>query len=99
MSLSDCPIIHKYPLLKRLPAEQRACVAAQIEAGIPLTPEQASQMSIPALAGVLLLPSLGTGRCTPAQLEAAFENREQFCRDLSRLTHQQLSKEQLNATG
>lgn len=65
----------RYPLLDRIPAEERPAWISQAEAGIPLSPEQAARLGV-RVAALVLLPADGCD-LSAAQLEAvcAPENR------------------------
>lgn len=67
-----CAITERYPILRRIQPEERPAYVAQVEAAIPLEPEQLTALGYcPDLVGVVLMPASGF-RATQAQLDALF---------------------------
>jgi hypothetical protein len=61
---ATCPLSERYPLLKRIPPNERAAWVAQAEAGEALTPAQCARVDI--AVALRLVPV--TGPLTPAQV-------------------------------
>lgn len=71
MTYPPCSFTDRYPVLKRIPPEERAAWIDQAERGEPLTVEQAARIGLaPSVCDVVLAPV--AGNMSAAQLRAAF---------------------------
>jgi hypothetical protein len=72
-----CPLTDAYPVLRRIPVEERAPLVKQAEAGIPLNAEQCARLDFhESITCVWLIPA--TGKATEAQLNALFRPELRF---------------------
>lgn len=80
----------RYPILARIPADERPVWVTQAEAGKPLTPEQAARLGRPHLAGALLVPRDGILGSVAFDTVFTPEHQQTLLDQLARLTRQAL---------
>jgi hypothetical protein len=72
-----CPLTDAYPVLRRIPVEERAPLVEQAEAGIPLNAEQCARLDFhESITCVWLMPAYG--RATEAQTNVLFPPELRF---------------------
>lgn len=83
-------LLDHYPILSRVPAEQRAALVTQAEAGMPLDETQAAALGYPALAGCVLVPRFGA--ISQSVLDTIFEDRAPVLRQMTQAALRDMEK-------
>lgn len=82
----SCPLAEAYPILLRVPPDDRAAYVRRAEAGEPPTPEQSAALGFhPSIVGGVLVPA--NRAMTPAQMAASFKGDEPAKRRLAQALH------------
>lgn len=80
-----CPLTELYPLLQRIPVEDRSAYVVLAEAGVELTAEQNAALGFhPSLTGGVLLP-VDMSKATTAQLNSLIGGDRRVLGDILRL--------------